>query len=128
MIKTDGGLILGGLTGKVIGAAMEVHKNLGTGFLESVYEEALAYEFDLQKIAYERQKSLNAVYKGKVVKQFICDFFVEGQIIVETKAIALLTDIDKFQVLNYLKTSGIEVGLLINFGGKSLEFKRFINN
>ena len=128
MVKTDDGLVLGGLTGKVIGAAMEVHKNLGTGFLESVYEEALAYEFDLQKIDYERQKPISAFYKEKAVKQFICDFCVSGQVIVETKAIKSLTDVDKLQVLNYLKASSLEVGLLINFGGKSLEFKRFINN
>ena len=128
MVKTDDGLVLGGLMGKIIGAAIEVHKNLGAGFLESVYEEALAYEFNLQKINYERQKSISVFYKKKPVKEFFCDFIVCQKVIVEIKAIKALTDIDKLQVLNYLKSSGLEVGLLINFGGKSLEFKRFINN
>lgn len=107
---------------------MEVHNNLGTGFLESVYEEALAHEFDLQQIAYERQKPISAFYKKKAVKGFLCDFVVCGEVIVEIKAIKMLTDIDKLQVLNYLKSSGYEVGLLMNFGGQSLEVKRFVNN
>ena len=84
---SEADLLHGDLTRKIIGAAMEVHTNLGCGFLESVYEEALAIEFGLRDIFYERQKSIDIFYKGNHVKQFVCDFLVEGVILVELKAI-----------------------------------------
>jgi GxxExxY protein len=115
-----------GITGDVIGAAMKVHNRLGPGFLESVYEEALAVELKLKRIAFERQKQLPVVYRGNVIKEFVCDFFVGGQVIVELKAIKALGEIEKVQLTSYLKASGIETGLLLNFGGRSLEFKRMI--
>ena len=115
------------ITKNIIGAAMEVHRHLGAGFLESVYEEAMVVEFGLRKIAYERQKVLDVFYKERKVKQFICDFLVEGSILVETKAIKALTDIEMAQVLNYLRATGLRLGLLLNFGTKSLECKRIIN-
>ena len=115
------------LTRKIIGAAMEVHTNLGSGFLESVYEESLAIEFDLRNILYERQKDIDIFYKGKCAKQFICDFLVEKLVLVELKAIRQLTAIEEAQVLNYLRATGIRVGLLINFGAGSLKYKRFVN-
>ena len=120
-------LVHGGITGKVIGAAMEVHKQLGAGFLESVYEEALAREFEVQKIGFERQRVLPIAYKDKVIKEFVCDFLVDEKVLVEVKAIKTITEIEKLQVVNYLRASGVEVGLLVNFGAKSLEFKRLIS-
>jgi GxxExxY protein len=115
------------LTKKIIGTAMEVHSQLGCGFLESVYEEAMVVEFGLRNIIFERQKSLDVFYKAQRVKQFICDFLVNGSVLVELKAIKTLTDIETAQVLNYLKATELRLGLLLNFGAKSLEFKRIIN-
>ena len=115
------------LSRAIIGAAMEVHKILGAGFIESVYEEALAIEFDLRAIPFERQKLIDVAYKDKIAKQFVCDFVVYGKIIVELKAIKSISDIEQAQVLNYLKASGLSLGLLLNFGSSSLEVKRLIN-
>ena len=116
------------LTRKIIGAAMEVHRVLGAGFVESVYEESLAIEFGLRKIPYERQKPIDVIYKGRVAKHFICDFIVYGKIIVELKAIKEISDIEQAQVLNYLKSSELNLGLLLNFGSSSLEVKRLIDS
>jgi len=115
------------LTGKIIGAAMEVHNTLGCGFLESVYEEALAVEFHLRDIKFERQRSLDVFYKDIKVKQFICDFLIEGSVLVELKVIKELASIETAQVLNYLKATNLKLGLLLNFGSGSLQYKRVIN-
>jgi GxxExxY protein len=115
------------LTRKIIGAAMEVYNTLGCGFLESVYEEALTLEFRLQNIEFERQKPLDVFYKGTKVKQFVCDFLVEGSVLVELKAIKELTPLETGQVLNYLKSTDLKLGLLLNFGASSLQYKRVIN-
>jgi GxxExxY protein len=115
------------LTEKIIGAAMEVHRTLHSGFLESVYEEAIAIEMNLQKVPFERQKPIDVFYKGKLAKQFFCDFVVDGKVLVELKAIKKLTENEDAQVLNYLKATGFQLALLINFGTLSLEFKRIIN-
>ncbi len=115
------------LTKAIIGAAMEVHSHLGAGFLESVYEEAMVVEFGLRNINYERQKILDVFYKERKVKQFVCDFLVDDAVLVELKAIKSLTDIETAQVLNYLRATGLNLGLLLNFGAKSLEYKRIIN-
>lgn len=114
------------LTREIIGAAMEVHRNLGNGFLESVYEEALAIEFDLRKVRYERQKGINVFYKGLLAKQFVCDFLVGEKVLVEIKTIKAITGVEEAQVLNYLRATGLEVGLLINFGEQSLKYKRLV--
>ena len=114
------------LTYAIIGAAMEVHKVLGPGFLESVYEEALAHEFDLRDIPYQRQARLAVRYKEIVAGEFRADFLVEGKVVVELKAIKALTEADEAQLLNYLKGTGYRVGLLLNFGAPSLEYKRRI--
>lgn len=92
------------LTYAIIGAAMEVHSILGPGFLESVYEEALAHEFDLRGIPYERQAKLAVRYKGIVAGEFRADFLVGGKVVVELKAIKALTDGDEAQLLNYPST------------------------
>jgi GxxExxY protein len=115
-----------GLTGDIIGAAMEVHNQLGPGFLESVYDEALAVELSQRKIKFERQKELPVYYKQNCIKKFVCDFLVDCKVIVEIKAIKVLSEIDRVQLTSYLKASGIEIGLLLNFGSGSLEFKRMI--
>jgi GxxExxY protein len=114
------------LTREIIGAAMEVHTTLGSGFLENVYEEALAIELDIRKIPYERQKGIDVFYKGLLAKQFICDLLVGGKVLVELKALKAISNIEEAQILNYMKATGIEVGLLINFGEQSLKYKRFI--
>ncbi|MHC4693101.1 MAG: GxxExxY protein [Planctomycetota bacterium] len=126
MVATEDGLVHKDLTGQIIGAAMEVHSKLGSGFLESVYEGALAYEFELRKIIFEQQKEIPVFYKNKQVKLFVCDFVVDGRVIVELKAIKEITEIEKIQVINYLKAGGFPVGLLLNFGRKSLEYKRLV--
>ncbi|MCL4505792.1 MAG: GxxExxY protein [Chloroflexi bacterium] len=117
-------LLYGALTHVIIGAAMEVHKILGPGFLESVYEEALAHEFDAKGLNYERQAPLSVRYKTITAGKFIADFVVESKVLVELKAIKLLTRVDEAQILNYMKATGIRVGLLLNFGAPSLEHWR----
>ena len=115
------------LTREIIGAAMEVHRTLGCGFLESVYEEALAVEFGLRNVPFERQKPLDVFYKEKSVKQFVCDFLVAEVVLVELKAIKQLTEVEIAQLLNYLKATNLKLGLLLNFGASSLQYKRVIN-
>jgi len=114
------------LTREIIGAAMEVHKTLGSGFLESVYEEAMAIEFDLRKVHYERQRGIDVFYKGLLAKQFVCDFLVGEKVLVELKALKAITGVEEAQILNYLRATGLEVGLLINFGEPSLKYKRLV--
>lgn len=115
------------LTRNIIGAAMEVHTVMGAGFVESVYEEALAIEFDLREIPYERQKPVDVFYKHRFAKKFVCDFVAYDKIVVELKAIRAISDIETAQVLNYLKVTGLNLGLLFNFGASSLEYKRLID-
>ena len=104
------------LTGKVIGAAIEVHKSLGPGLLESAYEECLCREFELRKISYERQKELPIEYKGvKLDCGYRLDIVVASQLILELKACRSLEPIHEAQLLTYLKLTGIKIGLLINF-------------
>ena len=112
------------LTYAIIGAAMEVHRTLGPGFLESVYEEALAHEFDLRGVSYDRQAKLAVRYKDIIAGEFRADFLVEGKVVVELKAIKALTESDEAQLFNYLKGTGYRVGLLLNFGAPSLEHRR----
>jgi len=112
---------------KIIGAAMEVHKELGPGFSEPVYQEALEMEFQLQKIPYEREKLLNVFYKNhKLTKRYSADFLCYEKIIIELKALHQTTGDHEAQLLNYLKASQLKLGLLINFGTKSLQFKRLV--
>ena len=110
---------------KIIGAAIEVHKTLGCGFTEPVYQEALEYEFKLRGIPYEREKVLRVNYKDIVLeKEFRVDFLCYDKIIVELKSVSDMIDEHYAQVYNYLKTTGCELGLLINFGNTSLEYNR----
>jgi len=112
---------------KIIGVAMEVHKELGPGFLEAVYQEAFELELQRQDIPYEREKLLNVFYKGKKLKKhYSADFVCFDKIVVELKALGELSSDHEAQVLNYLKTSKLKLGLLLNFGTKSLQYKRLI--
>ena len=114
-------------TYKIIGAAMEVHRELGPGFLEAVYQEALELEFIDQYIPYKREEELTIYYKNKPLqKKYKADFICFNKIIVELKAEIQLTSIDEAQLLNYLKTTGYKVGLLLNFGEESLKYKRMV--
>jgi len=116
-----------GLTQEIIGAAMEVHRELGAGFLEYVYEVALCYELNFREISFERQKELDIYYKDLLIpRKYKPDLIVENKVIVEIKAISGLTEIEEAQLLNYLKATQMRVGLLLNFGKKSLEVKRRI--
>jgi len=111
----------------IIGTAMEVHRVLGAGFLEAVYLEAITIEFNLRQIPSISQPSLPIAYKEQLLNiHYHPDFICFDEIIVELKASTGLTSIDEAQILNYLKASGKTIGLLINFGAKSLEYKRFI--
>jgi len=112
---------------RVIGAAMQVHNELGPGFLEPVYQEALELEFQIQKISYEREKILNINYKEyKLTKTYTADFICYNSLIVELKALSELTGDHESQLINYLKATKLRVGILINFGAQSLEYKRMI--
>ena len=104
-----------GLARAVIGAAIEVHRILGPGYLESVYEEALTLEFSLRQIPFALQKSVSVVYKGHSVGESRLDFLVGGCLIVELKAVEALAPIHQAQVISYLKATGLLLGLLINF-------------
>ena len=109
----------------IIGAALEVHSQLGCGFTEPVYQEALAEELRLRHIPFEREKVFTVTYKGKELsKDFRVDFVCFNKIIVELKAVSDFAKEHVAQVYNYLKVTGMQLGLLINFGKTSLEYKR----
>jgi GxxExxY protein len=111
----------------IIGAAMEVHRQLGCGFLEAVYQEAFAHELSLRSIPYRREVELPILYKGnKLSTSYRADFICFDSVIVELKALANLSSVEEAQVLNYLKATGHEIGLLLNFGTTSLEYHRFV--
>ena len=113
----------------IIGAAMEVHQILGCGFMESVYQEALDIEFRSQGIPYKAQPAIEIFYKGRLLeKKYQPDFICFNEVIVEIKALGELSGTEESQIINYLKATGLKVGLLINFGSKSLEYKRFVYN
>ena len=108
------------LTEAVIGAAIEVHRTLGPGLLESIYEEALCIEFELRGIPFARQVEVDVHYKGRVIKGQRLDILVDSAVIVELKSVAALPAVAMAQVLSYLKATGLKRGLLINFGETTL--------
>jgi len=109
---------------EVIGSAMAVHRKLGYGYLEGVYENALAVELTGRGITFEKQAPLPVYYRGEIVGRYFADMIVEDTLLLELKAISNLTPACLSQLLNYLKASEIHIGLLINFGSNSLQFKR----
>jgi GxxExxY protein len=114
-------------TYKIIGAAMEVHKELGSGFLEAVYQEALEKELNSRQIPFQAQPVVQIYYKSEPLKKnYQPDFVCFDGVLVEIKALTTLSGTEEAQMINYLKATGINVGLLINFGRKSLEYKRFV--
>ncbi len=116
------------ITEKIIGCAIEVHRNLGPGLLENIYEEALCVEFGLQKIHYQRQVCIPVNYKDKVIGEYRLDLLVEDTVVVELKSVERHDPVFEAQILTYLRITGKRVGLLINFNSKLLKegVKRFI--
>ena len=112
------------LTGKIIGCAMEVHKYLGNGFQEVIYQRALEIEMRTQGLTFAREFEMPIHYKDIPIGLRRVDFFVEDKIMVELKAVIHLEDVHLAQAINYLEAYNMEIGLLINFGSRSLEFKR----
>jgi GxxExxY protein len=115
------------VTRKIIGCAMQVHSVLGNGFQEVIYQRALEIEMSYQGISFEREKELPVYYRDIQIGTRRVDFFVKGLIMVELKAIIQLEDVHLAQAINYLEAYNMEIGLLINFGSKSLTFKRLYN-
>ena len=118
--------VLKDLTFQIIASVIEVHKILGFGFLENVYEKALLKELKLRGLKAEAQKEIKVVYKGEVVGSYFADIVVNDEILLELKAVEHLSEVHKAQVLNYLKGTGLKLGLLINFGKQKAEYKRFV--
>ncbi|CAG5068581.1 hypothetical protein DYBT9623_01312 [Dyadobacter sp. CECT 9623] len=112
------------LTGRIIGCAMEVHRYLGNGFQEVVYQRALSIELEMNGIKFEREMEMPLSYKGFSIGKRRVDFFVEKTIMLEIKAVKELEDVHLAQAINYLEAYKTEIGLLINFGNTSLQFKR----
>lgn len=108
------------LTRSIIGAAIEVHKLIGPGLLESIYEEALCYEFELRGVSFRRQVSIDVFYKGKAIKGQRIDLIVADEVIIELKSLSNLPEIVFAQILSYLKATGLKRGLILNFGVKRL--------
>lgn len=116
------------LTGKIIGCALEVHKVLGNGFQEVIYQRALEVEFKRTGILYHREFEMPIIYKNEHVGTRRVDFLVEEHISVELKAIIKLENVHFAQAINYLEAYNLEIGLLLNFGSESLEMKRLLNS
>jgi len=115
------------LTHRIIACAMEVHNQLGNGFQEVIYQQALALEFGIQGLGFEREKEMELTYKGENIGTRRVDFLVEGAVMVEIKALEKLEPVHKAQAINYCEAYEIADGLLINFGGLRLEFNRVYN-
>lgn len=113
------------LTGKILEACFEVINELGAGFIESVYEKALLIALGEKGLSTKSQEPLSVRFRGKVVGEFYADILVEDKIIIELKAVRSLAPEHQAQLINYLKATGIEVGLLVNFGNPKLEYRRF---
>lgn len=115
------------ITAKIIGCSMEVHKHLGNGFQEVIYQRALEEEFILQGVAFQREFEMTVFYKEKVVGTRRVDFLIEDVVSLEMKGLTKLEDVHLAQAINYLEAYNLEIGMLINFGAKSLEYRRLIN-
>ena len=116
------------LTRRIIGCAMQVHKTLKSGFQEVIYQRALVIEFQFDGLQFEREQEMEIYYRDKSVGLRRVDFFVENSVMVEIKAVSKLEDVHLAQAMNYLECYKLHIGLLLNFGARSLEFKRVHNN
>ena len=116
------------LTRRIIAAAMKVHSTLGNGFQEKIYQRAMTIEMPYQSLAFEPEKEMSIFYRGIEIGTRRVDFFVEKIIMVELKAVIQLEDVHLAQAMNYLEAYNMGIGLLVNFGAKSLQFKRVHNN
>ncbi|MFH1549713.1 MAG: GxxExxY protein [Planctomycetota bacterium] len=114
------------LTGQILSAAFEVQNTLGSGFLEKVYENALASELNRRGINCEQQKAIEVTYKGAGVGAYTADLLVDEKVLIELKVVTALNDVHRAQVLNYLKAGGIKVGLLVNFAYPKLQYERLV--
>ncbi|MBV9659504.1 MAG: GxxExxY protein [Verrucomicrobia bacterium] len=112
------------LAGQIIGCAMKVHRTLGPGFLESVYQKALAIELRKAGFYFEEQKSIQVHYDDQVIGEFVADMLVEKELIVEIKAVSALVRAHAVQLVNYLTATGKDIGVLLNFGAQSLEYHK----
>ncbi|MEW6092524.1 MAG: GxxExxY protein [Chloroflexota bacterium] len=112
----------------IIGAAMEVHRTLGSGFLEAVYQTALAYELKLRSISFEEQVRLPVYYKNVFVGEYIADFVIDGKIILELKAVSEMNDAHRAQAINYLAATGFQLAILLNFGASKLQQERLVRH
>ena len=119
-------LIDGALTEKILGASFKVLNTLGAGFLEKVYENALSMELRRNGFSVENQKLFHVSYEGTVVGEYLADIVVAGKVIVECKAAVNLDSVNEAQLINYLNSSGLRVGLLINFGRPKLQYRRLV--
>ncbi len=115
------------LSFRIIKACIEVHSTLGPGYPEKIYEEATCIELGKGVMDFERQKLIEVFYKGEKIGEYRLDLVVDGKIILEIKAVTELNGVFESQLLSYLKATGMKLGILINFGGKKLEFKRIVN-
>lgn len=119
------GLLHKELTGKIIGVAMEVHRELGCGFLEALYQEAFEHELKLHKINFIRQKAHRVAYKDIILRHpYIPDLIIDGKVVVDLKAVREIGAIEEAQMINYLKITKLQIGLILNFANRSLEWKR----
>lgn len=116
------------ITGRIIGAAMKVHSTLGNGFQEVIYQRALDIEMKEQGLTASREHEMDIFYRGIKIGNRRVDFFVEDKVMVEIKAVSVLDDAHLAQAINYLEAYGLEIGLLLNFGAKSLQYRRVINS
>ncbi len=112
----------------IVGAAMEVHRTLGSGFLEAVYQAALAHELKLRDIPFEEQVRLPVHYKDVLVGEYVADFVVDGKIILELKAVTDFNDAHRAQAINYLAATGCQLAILLNFGAPKLQQERLIRH
>ena len=112
---------------RIVGCAMEVHRELGYGFLEKVYENALIVQLKKEGIKAEQQRPISVNFSGVIVGEYFADIMVEDKIIVELKTVEKTVNLHFAQVLNYLKATGMQLGLLVNFGPQGLQYKRLIN-
>jgi GxxExxY protein len=125
-MDTDGNIIYKELSYKIVELSLEVHNELGCGFLEKVYENALMMLFDREKIPARQQAPADVHFQGKVIGQYFADIMVDNKLILELKTVDVIANIHTAQVLNYLRATGMKLGMILNFGKPTFEYKRLV--